>query len=350
MLSANASARERLRMYTLPQQDLESIINDTQSLWPRNKNFFVTGGTGFFGRWLIESISLLENKLNSNNTFYILSRGDAKVNLKKIPALNQSCFKIIQGDLKDFILPPVAFDYVIHAAADVGQAKLGGQLLEVYQTLVSGTQNLLEQLKKQKLTKFLLVSSGAVYGPHSVPVNEQSNCQLSMENLSSAYAEGKRSAEWLTLAYSKTHGLPVNCVRCFAFVGPYADPGMAVMDFLNAKANGKSVVVKAPETVRSYMYPTDLICGLFLILFRADSQKTYNLGSDHQVTLGQLALKITGNKSDAQDNVVDSANGLSGTFYVPNVDKLNRELNFKLKVNLDTALTKTLNWITNEKF
>lgn len=335
----------------MPAEDLELIYNDIKELWPCNKIFFITGGTGFFGRWLVESIAFLENKLKSKNIFYILSRNNEEINFKKIPCLAEPFFKIVQGHATNFSLPAVKLDYVIHAAADVSQAKSGQESLELFRMITEGTRYLLEKIKSQSISKLIFISSGAIYGPQNQAVDESADCTIPLEKLTSGYAEAKRAGEWLTAAYSETYGFAANSVRCFAFVGPYAEPVMAVMNFLNAKSNKKNIQVMLPESVRSYMYPTDLISGLFHILFRAENKKTYNLGSDNQTTLLSLAQNIAANEVVvAVDSTVSNlAVSLGGSYYVPDIKKLRTDLNFTIKIQLDEALNKTLKWIENEK-
>lgn len=335
----------------MPAEDLELIYDDVKSLWPCNKVFFITGGTGFFGRWLVESIAHLENKLKSNNTFYILSRNSEEINIKKIPCLVKPFFKIVQGHASDFNLPAVKIDYVIHAAADVTQAKSGHESIELFRMMTEGTRYLLEKIKEQSIIKFMFISSGAVYGSQNQAVDESADCKISLEKLASGYAEAKRAGEWLTAAYSETYGFAANSVRCFAFVGPYAETKMAVMNFLMARSDKKNIQVMSPTSVRSYMYPTDLVSGILHILFRAENKKTYNLGSDNQTTLLKLAQTIAANQVAVE---VDSAPNspsvsLGGSHYVPDIKKLCTDLNFKAKVQLDEALNKTLKWIENEK-
>src|SRR5438445_1333831 len=100
--------------------DLEFILNATAPLWEalRNKAIFISGGTGFFGTWLLESLVWANQKLKLNAHAMVLTRNPSAFQ-KKCPHLFQeACLDFYEGDIKDFTFVNQKFSHMIHAATD----------------------------------------------------------------------------------------------------------------------------------------------------------------------------------------------------------------------------------------
>jgi nucleoside-diphosphate-sugar epimerase len=337
-------------MYSLPIEDLEHVFFNVGSIWPQSKTFLITGGTGFFGRWILESIAYIETKKKSQNKYIVISRQPTHKLIENFPVLRSSHFQIVQQDMKSAFTIKEYLNYVIHAAVDVSKVKSSEKKDFLDDVLI--TENILAAVGQQKLDNFIYVSSGGVYvNSDSKPKSENSTQTLELKNIST-YSQAKRKSEILVEAWAKKTANSICLARCFSFVGPFADKNMAAMDMLHAKSENLSIKVNSPGVVRSYMYPTDLVIALLRLLFSKNKYEIYNIGSDHAVTLKELAEKISRISTQSQVIVADnevSAISLAGNHYVPEVSRARGELENFLSINLDQALTKTYNFLIQDK-
>lgn len=329
-------------MYSLPIDDLGLIHNRLQAAWPKNKTFLITGGTGFFGRWLVESICYIEKKTNAHNKFIIISRQSRQDLVAKISVLAEPFFEVLQHDIQNHFKISENIDYVIHAASDVSKIKNSKE--SDFGSIVVATENLIESVKNKQVAKFLYVSSGGVYAPSENAAFED-DLRLNKNDNISSYAEAKRQSELLVMELTNS------CIaRCFSFVGPFVDPKMAVMDMISKKIEKQSIIVNSPGVIRSFMYPSDLVVSLFKLLLLKNNSKIYNVGSDQAVTLLDLAKKISHYESSSEvlykDNVQNTA--LAGNCYFANIDRIKAEYGNILTVDLDEALQKTFSFMNKK--
>lgn len=338
-------------MYSLPENDLQSAAERVLDFWPQGKSFLITGGTGFFGRWLLETIHWIESKKSFQNRFYILTRQTPENILKKIPVLsNHKLFQIIQKDLGHPLQFDFPIDYVLHAATDVAVFKSGSDV--DFSSAVTGTANVLQAVSTKHLQKFLYVSSGGVYDKeYQEDVKEQqlplSNQFLDLKELST-YALAKRKSESLLYAALATK----LCVaRCFAFVGPYADPKMAVMQMIESKVSQQKIQVNSPEVIRSFLYPSDLVVILLSLLLCETRHDTYNVGSSEKINLKDLAEMIDqlSEPNGVFVKVQKSVSSLASSVYFPNTQRLQSEFKYVFSVDLKTALKKTFQFESERK-
>jgi len=334
--------------------DLDHILTHTQGLWEelRNQRIFITGGTGFFGCWLLESFIYANEKLKLNSEALVLTRNYESFK-KKAPRLAVNpAIKFCIGDVRDFKFPEGNFPFIIHAATEAN-AKLNEENpLQMWDTIVEGTRHILEFARHAGAKKFLLTSSGAVYGrqpPNMTHIPEEYNGAPDPSDPNSAYGEGKRAAEMLCAIYAKMYGIETKIARCFAFVGPYLplDIHYAIGNFIRDALKGGPIQIKGDGTpYRSYLYAADLTVWLWTILIKGKSCRPYNVGSDKAISIAELA-----------DSVSKSFNPPAGIFiarkpidgsahekYIPNIDRVKKEMNLYQHIELREALDKTIKW------
>lgn len=280
--------------------DLDHILHHTKELWEelRYGHIFITGGTGFIGCWLLESFAWANAHLDLHASALVLTR-DFNAFQKKAPhlAANRAITFLI-GDVRDFTFPTGEFSYIIHAAASTS-AKLNSEdPLLMFDTIIEGTRHTLDFAAQCQARKFLLTSSGAVYGkqPSNMTHVSEDYCGApDPANPNSAYGEGKRAAELLCSLYSNKYGVETKIARCFTFVGPYLplDIHYAIGNFIRDGLNGGPIQVNGDGTpYRSYLYAADLAIWLWTILFTGESQCPYNVGSEEDVTIADLAHSV----------------------------------------------------------
>ena len=334
--------------------DLDHVLDHTRGLWEelRGEQIFITGGTGFFGCWLLESLLWANEKLNLNAHAAVLTRSPDSFKIKAPHLAGNEAVTLIKGDVRTFDFPTGTFHYVIHAATDSSTKPNGDDPLLMLDTIIEGTRHTLEFAKACGARKFLLTSSGAVYGkqpPELTQIPEEYSGAPDPMDTSFAYGQGKRVAEHLCSLYANQSNVEMSIARCFAFVGPYLplDVHFAIGNFIHDALNGESIVVKGDGTpYRSYLYAADLAIWLWTILFKGQSCRPYNVGSDHELTIAELANTVAQNFTPAPPvRILKTANKSKPTErYVPSTKRVSSELGLRLYIDLQTAIQKTIVW------
>lgn len=336
------------------EQDLDLILEQTTGLWEeiRGKRIFITGGTGFFGCWLLESFAWANNNLDLNAAAVVLSRHPERLKVKAPHLATDHAITFHKGDITSFDFPEGPFSHVIHAAAAASARLNEENPLLMFETVVLGTKRVLEFALACGTEKFLLTSSGAVYGKQPPGMSHMAEGYSGAPNSlepSSAYAEGKRAAEFLCSVYAQTRGLKAKIARCFTFVGPYLplDIHYAIGNFIGDVLHGGPIKVKGDGTpYRSYLYAADLMTWLWTILFRGESQRPYNVGSDREISIRDLAFTIAQCLGpEIEVNVAGRpCHEKQPELYVPSVSRAVRELGLEQTVELRSAIAKTVDW------
>ena len=151
-------------MPSVPEADLEHILAHTSGLWEpmRGRNIFVTGGTGFFGRWILESFAFTNGRLGLGARMTVLTRNPAAFAARAPALAAHPHIRFIRGDVRSLECGrSEKYSYIIHAAAEPGS----NDFLGTFDTIVEGTRAVLEFALGAGAERILLASSGAVYGP-----------------------------------------------------------------------------------------------------------------------------------------------------------------------------------------
>lgn len=338
-------------MKRIAEEDLLHVLKHTESIAGalKNKNIFITGATGFFGKWLLESFIYLNEKLSLNATIYALSR-NPEAFLEKYPFYKtESSVTFIKGDVQNFTFPNGAFQFIIHAATDADSKLNDENPLLMIDTIVMGTKHILNFAKMQPLESFLLTSSGAVYGrqPDYVEhIKEEESYPLNINDRDSAYGEGKRIAELYCSAYHKHYQLPVKIARCFAFVGPHLslDKHFAIGNFILNALKGEDIIIKGDGSAyRSYLYAADLTIWLWNLLLKGKINTPYNIGSDFSLNIKETAERVATRFNNTIDvRILGKPSGKPVHRYVPDVIKAKTDLNLEIYFDIDYSIDRTV--------
>jgi dTDP-glucose 4,6-dehydratase len=333
--------------HPLPKEDLEHVLAHTRPLWEqfRGGRIFITGATGFFGIWLLESFAFANKNLNLGANLVGLSR-DPDAFYAKVPHLAQeSSIALHRGDVRDFDFPRGSFTHVIHAGTTSSAPVPPSEMLD---TIIRGTKRTLEFAVAAGAKRFLFVSSGAVYGkqPSEMTHIPETYCgSPDPMDPNSAYAEGKRVGELLCAIAHKEHGLETTIARCFAFVGPHLplDAHFAIGNFIRDAMNGEPIKVKDGTPYRSYLYAADLAIWLWTILFKGEACHPYNVGSDQEITIAGLAKNVASTFNNSvktpSTSTPDSRSPVSR--YVPSVGRAESEMGLRVLVPLNQSIRRT---------
>jgi nucleoside-diphosphate-sugar epimerase len=334
--------------------DLEFIAANTQGLWDeiRGQRIFITGGTGFFGCWLVESFCFVNRLLGLGAEATILTRNpDAFA--KKCPHLAaDSAITLQAGDVRNFLFSAGEYKYVIHAATEASSKQAAEVPLEMLSTIVAGTERTLQFASMHGTKKFLMVSSGAVYGKQPGDVThlpESYSGGPDPLNPANVYAEGKRAAELLCALYQKTYRFDCKIARCWAFCGPHLplDQHFAIGNFIGDVLASKPIQISGDGTPRrSYLYAADLAVWLWTMLFRAPMLTPFNVGSAHDVSILELAQTVA-NTLDPRTEIHVAQQPVSEAAplrYVPCVDRAREVLGLRQTVGLVECIRRTAEW------
>jgi dTDP-glucose 4,6-dehydratase len=332
-------------------KDLNHILNHTSHLWKevQGQNIFMTGGTGFFGCWLLESFIWANDQLHLGAKAVVLSRNPEAFAAKAPHQANHPAVCLLRGDVRTFEFPAGEFRFVVHAATEAS-AKLNQENpLLMFETILEGTRRTLEFARTHGTRKFLLTSSGAVYGkqpPEMTHIPEDYFGAPDPMDSNAAYGEGKRAVEILCRLYAHQFGLEAKIARCFAFVGPHLplDAHYAIGNFIRDALQGGPIRVNGDGSpLRSYMYAADLAIWLWTILFKGQSCRPYNVGSDKSINIAELAGLVRQLIDPGVEVTIAHQADLSRPpqRYVPSIERARTELALESWVSLEQAIGKT---------
>jgi len=337
--------------------DLDHILDHTRELWYelRGQRLFITGGTGFFGCWLLESFIWANEKLNLHAQATLLTRSPDAFRVKAPHLAGNETVALLQGDVRAFDFPSGTFSHIIHASSECNPANAPLPSNLLFQANVQGTTKVLELSQQCSAKKFLFTSSGAVYGKQPPEIThlpeDYTGAPLTTDS-ASAYGQGKRASEFLC-ATTATSGFEVKIARCFAFVGPYLplDTNFAIGNFIRDALHRDSPQITGDGTPhRSYLYAADLAIWLWTILFQGKSCRPYNVGSEKDLSIGELAKIVAEIITPglpieiAQEHIYNKPIER----YVPMVQRAKNELGLQEFITLSDAIQRTARWYTRK--
>jgi dTDP-glucose 4,6-dehydratase len=339
--------------------DLDHILDHTRDLWEelRGKQIFVTGGTGFFGCWLLESFCWANDHLDLRATATVLTRNPQPFAHMAPHLAANPAVQLHVGDVRSFEFPSGEFSYIIHAATEASSQLNGENPLLMLDTIIEGTQHTLEFARHCGTPKLLLTSSGAIYGKQPSNLTHIPEDYVGAPDPldpRSAYGEGKRLAEHLCALYAQQYGVQTKIARCFAFVGPYLplDLHFAIGNFIRDGLRGGPIQVKGEGSpYRSYLYAADLAIWLWTILLKGESPRPYNVGAEQAISIAELAhLVATCFQPSLPVHVAlqSQAGGLPER-YVPSAQRAMRELNLRQTVDLQESIKRTIRWCSHKR-
>ena len=291
---------------------------------------FMTGGTGFFGKSILDSLKRRPSFL-AGTSWTILSRDPDRFAAAHADLLGAGRdVSFVRGDVRDFRADG-RYDAIVHAATAAVTTLSDDEMLS---TIVDGTRHVVDVARACGAKRILYVSSGAVYGPRTSPADEDA-----LLAPATAYGRGKLEAERI-LAASR---LDAPVARCFAFVGPYLPRGIhyAIGNFIRDALAGGPIVVRGDGTpLRSYLDADDLVDWLFAILARGVGGRAYNVGSPEGLSIREVAERVRAALAPACEVRVEGTPeaGARPSVYVPVTARAARELGLGVTVKLEDAI------------
>lgn len=306
----------------------------------------IAGGAGFIGINFVHYILT-----NYTNYFVIVldilnysSNPEAIKQLKKFRN-----FKFIKGDIRDINLINKVVkkvNVVINFAAETHVDRSIMMPSVFFDTNVKGSVNLLMASLKNKIDRFIQISTDEVYGSIDKGRAKEANAL----NPTSPYSSSKASADLIALSFYKTFGLPVIITRSSNNFGPYQHPEKFIPLFItNALNNQKLPLYGDGKNMRNWIYVEDNCRGIDFVLHKGKAGEIYNIGGDVEIKnidVVNYILNILGKNADLVYHVKDRP--AHDKRYALDSSKI-KKLGWKNKFNFIEALKKTVEWYVENK-
>lgn len=277
-------------MFDLEKESAE-LARDASLDWARlkGKSVLITGATGLVGsqcaRFLLEANRAFD--LGIRVEALVRNEGKARDIFSGYSASDGLHFAV--GDLSAFDLAGVSPDYVIHAACPTASGYFASHPVDTADAIVLGTKALLDMAVKENVESFVYVSSMEVYGDGNSErgldrlLDESRVGYVNPLSVRSCYPEGKRMAEQYCCAYVKQYGLPAKVVRLAQTFGPGIpkDDTRVFAQFARAAMSGGDIVLKTTgASTRMYLYTTDAVRAIFIVLLQGEKGGAYNAANE----------------------------------------------------------------------
>ena len=257
----------------------------------------VTGGAGFIGSCMVDKL------IEDPDNFVVVVDNLSTGNIKRLPTENKGNWKFIKGNSNEYrdiaaVMTSYKFDFVFHYAAVVGVKRTLENPVSVLHD-IQGIKYMLDLSKNTGVKRIFFSSSSEVYGePFEHPQNEMTtplNSRL-------PYAVVKNVGEAFLRSYKQEFDLDYTIFRFFNTYGPKQSSDFVMTRFIKSALLGENITVYGDGLqTRTFCYRNDNIDACVSTLYNNQHlNDTVNIGSDHEVTIIDLAkiiINLTGSKS-----------------------------------------------------
>jgi len=313
------------------------------------KNILVTGGAGFIGSHLVDSL-LAENRwkvtvVDDFNDFYDPAIKHANADR----AAKNPNYRLVEADIRDQaalakVFEQGAFQVIVHLAARAGVRPSLEQPQLYAETNINGTLNLLELARRHGITQFVFGSSSSVYGINAkVPFSEDDPIRQPI----SPYAATKGAGELLCHTYTHLYGIRSVCLRFFTVYGPRQRPDLAIHKFAKLISEGKPIPVFGDGTTRrDYTFVDDIIAGVRASIdYVGDATKrdyeVINLGESRTVELREL-ISLLEKELDLIDRKPLQPGDVPQTF--ADISKARELLGYNPQTQIEEGIKRFVEW------
>jgi nucleoside-diphosphate-sugar epimerase len=343
----------------LPSEDLARVAEQASSSFEtlNGSRIFITGGTGFFGHWLLETLLFASELMSLELQVTVLTRNGRRFCDESPHITEDKRVTLVEGDIRNFQFPAQPHSHIIHAATEVVDRYSNRPAYELAESMIEGTRRVLHFALATGAKRLLYTSTGAVYGRHTQLLHTPETYTGAPDPLvlGTTYEQAKRISEHLCVAYSAGTELNSVIARCFALVGPRLplDQQYAIGNFIGSALQQEDLILTGDGTPRrSWLYMSDLAVWLWTMLTSGANHRAYNVGSDEGLSIGDAARFVArvlrpddregSTLRVSMKQVADANTPLNS--YVPSVDRAREELGLTVTVTLREALHRTAAW------
>ena len=241
-------------------------------------------------------------------------------------------------------------DYVFHLASSASPVAYTENPVNTLKAGSLGTINTLGLARKHG-AEYFLASTSEVYGdPLITPQNEEYWGNVNPNGERSMYDEAKRFAEAATATYARSYDLKTKIIRIFNTYGPnmQLNDGRVVTNLIVQALNDEDLTIYGDGSqTRSFSYVSDTVAGI-IAMMESNHYEVFNIGNPYEMTVKELAetiLKLTNSKSEIIYKPLPNDDPQQRR---PDISKAKEKLNWEPKVNLETGLNTTIEWIKKE--
>ena len=321
----------------LPADDLDRVVVHSARHFERlsGATVLITGATGFFGRWMLETLMAANRQLTLG--IRCIAHGSPRSAEQPPPTFGGPVTWVFGAtEALPALLPRAGvavegLGAIVHLAVSGATDHGRPRPLGAFEDAVRGASTVLALARGNPGCRVLITSSGAAYGQQTATGQALSEACLPLADPldpTDAYGAGKRAVEFLAAAAAAEHGTEAVIARPFAFIGPRLplDRNFAAGNFLQQVLRDEPIVIAGDGTaVRSYLYASDLADWLWAVLAAGRPGQAYNVGSATPVSILDLARTIAA--VGGTPVVVEGRRGPEQrAWYVPNVDRATGEL------------------------
>ncbi len=277
------------------------------------KTVLITGATGMLASYVAWLLLFLREQSGIRVSVVALCRDARKAEAYFGPFAGRPYFRLLLQDVCDPICYNGTVDYVFHLAGHASPHFINTDPVGIMRCNLQGTMNLLDWVRGAAVSKVIFASTREVYGKNDEAERLDEMAYGSLDPLDdrSCYPEGKRAAEALLRSYYLQYGIPYHIARIAHAYGPsmqLENDGRVMADLMGDAVAGRDIVLKSSgEAVRSFLYLTDAIVGLFTILFRGEQARAYNLANETEpISVKDLAQLLASFSRDKSVQVVMS--------------------------------------------
>jgi UDP-glucuronate decarboxylase len=297
----------------------------------------VTGGAGFLGSHLCDSLLKLGHEVVSVDNFYTGS-------MKNLSHLKQNAnFESIRHDVTIPLYLEV--DGIFNLACPASPIHYQNDPVQTLKTSVHGAINVLGLAKRTK-ARILQASTSEIYGdPEVHPQKEDYWGRVNPIGIRACYDEGKRAAETLFFDYHRQHGLDIRVARIFNTYGPRMklNDGRVITNFISQALQDQPITIYGDgQQTRSFCYVDDLIAGLVKLFFTEKIYEPVNLGNPSPITMLQLAKEIIELTNSKSELVFEDLPGDDPRDREPDISKAKVLLGWNPQVSRTVGLEKTI--------
>jgi UDP-glucuronate decarboxylase len=287
-------------MISTPMQEDFSTLGEESEIYHilQGKRVYITGATGQIGWYLVNFLSFLvkARKLQCQVTAHVRNKERLE---DKFPNNADFACRFIVAEDASKALEDDNFDIVIHCASKASPKHFAATPVDVMLPNAILTHALLEKIRQRNPEcKFIYFSTTGVTGfipDEERPTRESDFGPLSCTNLGNCYLESKRFGEMLSLAYSRQYDIPVIIVRPSITYGPGfdLDDGRSYADFVQSLLHKQPIKLTSDgSAIRNFLYISDFIRGLLLVLSKATTGSVLNIASPHPINILELATLL----------------------------------------------------------